>query len=91
MPSNVFLYQLEEKTAPIDKSDRFLIEDVGASTTKTTSLSSIGISIFSEGVNFRIKNGNVLQIKETQGADAGKFKTLVVYSGTIALSGGYET
>lgn len=87
MPSNIFIYQLPEKFPPLNPSDKLIIED---GTTKSVALSSIGVSVFSEGVNFRIKNGNLLQIKETQGANAGRFKSLVLYNGTLALSGGYE-
>lgn len=94
MPSNVFLYQLPEKLAPLDNSDKFLIHDVQSNETKVAAVSTFNqsvLSVLAQGVNFRIKNGNVLQIRETQGSNAGKYKTIVAYNDTLALSGAYET
>lgn len=94
MPSNVFLYQLPDKPAPLNQGDKFLIEDVDASETKTVCLSALGSSVFSTGTNFRIKDGQYLQLKEigpAAGANFGKFKTIVMYNGTLALSGAYES
>jgi hypothetical protein len=86
MPSNIFIYQLPVKTT-VSPSDRLIVEDTS---TYSVALSSLGSSVFSEGVNFRIKNGTVLQIKETQGANTGQYKTVILYNGTLALSGAYE-
>lgn len=92
MPSNVFLYQLKQKGSPLNPGDRFLIEDNISQETRITPLSCIAESMFSTtGINFRIKNGNLLQIKEMgPSANVNKFRTIVSFNGTLALSGIYE-
>jgi hypothetical protein len=93
MPSNVFLYQLPEKTAPLSQGDKFLIEDIDAAETKITPLSAIGVSVFEQGFNFRIKDGQYIQLKEmsTTSPNFGLYRNLVMFNGTVALSGVYES
>ena len=80
------MYQLPVKTT-VSPSDVVLIDD--GEDTKLAALSTIGRSIYgadSPTVNFRIKDGKYLQIRDFQKIP-NEWRTIIVYNGAIALSG----
>jgi hypothetical protein len=86
MPSNVFMYQLPEKVN-IQQTDKFLLDD--GEDTKIVALSTIGQTIFgndSPSHNFRIKDGQYLQIRDFQ-KNPNEWRTIIVFNGALALSG----
>lgn len=86
MPSNVFMYQLPVKST-VSQSDIFLLDN--GVETQVAALSTIGQAIFgteSPSINFRIKNGQYLQLRDFQ-KTPNVWRTIVVYNGALALSG----